>query len=136
MKNWVSFYKAYQQDLTTGDFRPFGSFRVPDHSIESDSRLFVYLRSKGHIKFSANSRKQIFLMNASGFAQINSSISVSEVAQYNMQAYNHYLQPQGAPTQVTADEGVLDINAVVQRGGMLVLTPQRDQTLAPSSRED
>jgi len=124
VKIWMNFYKKYQHDLTTGQFKPFGSFRVPNHSIESDNRIFVYLRSKGNIKFSVSSRKQIFLMNASDVARINSSIAVSDVARYEMQAFNHYLEPQGAPTEVASNkERILDISAVVQRGGILVLTP-------------
>ena len=34
------------------------------------------------------------------------------------------LEPQGAATEVASNkEGILDISAVVQRGGILVLTP-------------
>jgi hypothetical protein len=124
LKNWMNFYKTYQKDLTTGRVRPFGSFRNPDHSIESDSRMFVYIRSKNHIRFPASLHKQLFLMNASDVARIHSSIEVSDAAHYEIQAYNHFVQPQGAPTEAVADnQGVLNIDAVVQRGGMLVLTP-------------
>jgi hypothetical protein len=123
VRNWMDFYKTYQKDLTTGQVRPVGSFRVPDHSIESDSRIFVYIRSQAHIKFSASPRKQLFLMNASGVPRLHASILVSG-AGYEVQPYNHFAQPEGAPTQVRSDpQGVLNIDEVVQRGGMLVLTP-------------
>src|SRR3989441_879751 len=137
VKNWMNFYKKYQRDLTTGQFKPFGSFRVPNHSIESDSRIFVYVRSKGNIKFSVDSRKQIFLMNASDVAHINSSITVSDTARYEAQAYNHYLQPQGAPAEEASNkQGILDINAVVQRGGILVLTPIDSSRPSRGSRDN
>ena len=137
VKNWMSFYKTYQKDLTAGQVRPFGSFRNPDHSIESDSRIFVYIRSKGHIKFSASPRKQLFLMNASDVAQVHTSIVVSDAARYQVQAYNHFAQLQGAPTEAVSDyQGVLNIDAAVQRGGMLVLTPLEEERLNPNSRVD
>ena len=48
----------------------------------------------------------------------------ADIARYEMQAFNHYLEPQGAPTEVASNkERILDISAVVQRGGILVLTP-------------
>ncbi len=125
VKNWMKFYKTYQKDLTTGQVRTFGSFRIPDHSIESDGRLFVYIRSRNQVRFSANGRKQVFLMNASDVTHLNASIAVSGTARYRIEPLNHYLQRQGAPTEATTDSGgVLNINAVVQRGGMLVLTPR------------
>ena len=124
----MEFYKTYQKDLTTGQLRPFGSFRNPDHSIESDSRLFIYIRSKHHIRFSANPRKQLFLMNASDVARIRASISVSANVHYEIQAYNHFVQPQGAATEAQADhQGIVNIDSVVQRGGMLELTPVEDE---------
>ena len=106
-----------------GHFRPFGSFRIPDHSIESDQRIFVYIRSKSRVQFSSR-RKEIFLMNASDAARIDASIFVREIAPYTMQAYNHLVRPQGAAIEVTPNvQGLLTISEAVQRGGMLVLTP-------------
>ena len=120
----MDFYKTYQKDLTNGRVRPFGSFRDPDHSIESESRMFVYIRSKNRIRFSANARKQLFLMNASDVARIRASIDVAAHANYEVQEYNHFAQPQGAMTEAESDnQGLLSIDSVVQRGGMLVLTP-------------
>ena len=124
IKNWMSFYKKYQADLTTGEFRPLGSFRVPNHRIESQNRMFVYIRSKGRVRFPVSSQKEIFLMNGSDLSRINGSISVSAISRYDMQAYNRYLQPQGASTEIISNsQGMLDLSAVVQRGGMLVLKP-------------
>lgn len=124
VKGWMNFYRTYQSDLTTGRFHPLGSFRVPNHSIESESRIFVYIRSRDNVSLSVSSRKQLFLMNASDHGQINSSISVSDAAHYQVQIYNHFLQPQGAPTETTSNSGgVLDVHSVVPRGGMVVLTP-------------
>src|SRR5439155_1235293 len=74
----------------------------------------------------ARSAKVSYLpqMNSSEVARINSSIALSDIARYEAQAFNHYLEPQGAPTEVASNkEGLLDISAVVQRGGILVLTP-------------
>src|SRR5262249_10576235 len=97
VKSWMNFYKTYQKDLTGGQVRPYGSLRHPNHSIESDTRMFVYIRSKNHTRFAASPRKQLFLMNASDVARIHTSIEVSELARYEVQAYNHFVQPQGAP---------------------------------------
>jgi hypothetical protein len=134
VKNWIKFYKTYQKDLTTGQFRPFGSFRVPDHSIESDNRMFVYFRSQGQVSFTASSRKELFLMNASGVPQMHTSIVVSKAVRYQVQAYDHYLRPLGAATEIASDQqGLVNVSAAVQRGGMLVLTPIEPERLNPDS---
>ena len=44
VRAWLRFYKAYQSDLTDGDFLPFGDFAFPNHRIESPETAFVYLR--------------------------------------------------------------------------------------------
>src|SRR5579862_3211253 len=108
VKNWMGFYKTYQRDLTTGQVRPFGSFRSPDHIIESDSRMFVYLRSQAYTRFSASPRKQLFLMHASDVSELDASVMVSDIVRYQIQPYNYFAQPDGAPAEALSDpHGVL-----------------------------
>src|SRR3989442_15641891 len=44
VKTWLSFYKENQSDLTQGTFRPIGDFVFPDQKIESQDKVFIYLR--------------------------------------------------------------------------------------------
>ncbi|MBI4472349.1 MAG: hypothetical protein HY646_06750 [Acidobacteria bacterium] len=124
VKNWMNFYRKYKKDLTTGSFRPFGSFRTPDHKIESGDRIFAYVRSGRRAVFSAGRIKQIFLLNASDVDRVRASLPLSSGSTYEAQAFDRYMQPDGAATMLASSRGILDVNRVVERGGFLVLTPQ------------
>lgn len=123
MKNWMGFYRKYKKDLTAGQFRPFGPFRAPNHKIQSDDRLFAYIRSNNRVALSGGAKKEIFLLNASDRRRVSAAIPVLPEGMYEVQAFNRYVRPEGAVMNLVPNlQNVLDINAVVERGGFLVLT--------------
>jgi hypothetical protein len=123
VKNWMQFYRTYQTDLTTGRFRPFGSFRKPNHRIESTQRIFAYIVSNFRVLLNGWGKKEVFLMNASQVSRVNVTLSVFPKRTYKLQAFDRYLQPSGAPGSGASDSrGILDVNAVVEPGGFLMLT--------------
>jgi alpha-galactosidase len=124
VRNWMDFYRRYKEDLTTGTFRPFGSFRTPNHKIESGGRVFAYIRSDGPAIFSAGRRKQIFLLNASDNPDLRALVGVPFGGTYDAQVFDRYMQPDGGVMVWTTSRNVLDVNAVVERGGSIVLTPR------------
>ncbi len=124
VKNWMNFYRKYKKDLTAGSFRPFGSFRAPDHKVESADRIFAYIRSGRRAVFPASRNKQVFLLNASDPDRVRASLLVPSGSTYEAQAFDRYMRPDGAATMLASSRGILEVNSVVERGGFLVLTPK------------
>jgi hypothetical protein len=124
VKNWMDFYRKYKDDLTTGTFRPFGSFHVPDHKIESANRVFAYIRSEGPAVFSAGRRKQIFLFNASDQPRVRAQVGLPFGGAYEARVFDRYMQPEGSAMALSTSRNVLAVDAVVERGGFMVLTPR------------
>jgi hypothetical protein len=119
----MAFYQKYKTDLTTGRFQPFGFFQKPNHKIESNDRLFAYIRSNNRVLLSGWAKKDIFLMNASNRPRMRGAISVFPHRTYELQAFNRYVWPEGSPITIAADSrGILDIDAMAEPGGFLVLT--------------
>jgi hypothetical protein len=124
--NWMAFYHKYKTDLTTGRFQPFGSFQRPNHRIESEERLFVYVRSNSRLLLSAREKEEIFLLNASNRSRITGAMLTQPEATYELQAFNRYLRPDGSPATIVANRrGIMDIDAVAEPGGFLALTRRR-----------
>ena len=121
---WIGFYRKYQTDLNNGQFEPFGSFRVPNHKIESATRTFTYLRNLDVDVLSAQGTQEIYLLNATDFDNIQLKVQPPLATSYSAQILDRFLNVQDviSPIQPGSD-GMLDVNLFVEQGGAVLLTP-------------
>jgi hypothetical protein len=69
------------------------------------------------------SKREVFLLNASGRNRVSGTISVSPQSAYEIQTFNRYVRPEGGAMAVVPDaQGILNIDAVVEPGGFLMVT--------------
>lgn len=125
LEAWLSFYRQYQTDLNTGRFSIFGQLAVPNHKIEGQGRTFAYIRNLDFSQLAAGG-KTIFIMNATDTSRFRGQVKgPAGVTTYTVQVYNRLLAHEPNAMTVTTDQsGVLNLNVVVQRGGMILLTAQ------------
>jgi hypothetical protein len=91
---WLQFYKAYQSELTDGDFLPFGDFALPNHRIESPETAFVYLRkieAPAEIPFSGQPGT-IYLVNCTEGEEIQALFPKLEGSEYQLLILNELLR--------------------------------------------
>jgi hypothetical protein len=122
IRSWMRFYRWFYVDLNQGRFQPFGRLPMPNHKIESSYRTFVYLRNLDFPIVEAEAGI-IYLLNATDSDSISTRVRVTgSNLEYSLMTTNRFLQVDSVPTQVTSTkEGILDIEAVVERGGMAIL---------------
>jgi hypothetical protein len=125
VRNWMGFYRTFKKELTSGRVRPFGRFQKPNHLVESGERIIAYVVSNTPIVVPSRLKGQLLLLNASDRTRMRAAVLASPQATYELQVFNRYVHPEGAPTYVVANRGgFLDLDAVVERGGFLTLTAQ------------
>ncbi len=122
IRSWMRFYRNFQNDLINGSFHPFGRLPVPNHKIESPDRAFVYLRNLDFstVEIQAGA---IYLLNATDSESISADIRVPACdCTYSVLTTNRFLEAGSAPISIVPNQdGVLHIEAVVERGGMAML---------------
>lgn len=121
VKAWLKFYKENREDLTLGDFRPFGDFIRPNQKIESAKKAFVYLRyaleSPVEIQ---GSPQEIYLANCTDSDFISVILQNLSGQDYIADVLDVYLKPISTRTlHLGADE---NIHESVPQGGLLRLT--------------
>jgi hypothetical protein len=121
VKSWIGFYRTYQSDFASGRVRPFGAFRSPDHSIETEARLFAYIRSNGTVAFTVGEQSDIFLMNASPRRRMQAVITVPSERSYTAMTFDKFLRRRGGTMAVTSIGTTLRVNFFVEPGGMVLL---------------
>jgi len=94
VKAWLQFYKAYQSDLTDGDFLPFGDFALPNHRIESADKAFVYLRKiEAPVEVPLSGQPTtIYLVNCTDGEEILASFPNLEPSKYQLLILNEFLR--------------------------------------------
>ena len=94
VRAWLQFYRAYQNDLTNGDFLPFGDFALPNHRIESPRAAFVYLRKiEGPAEIPlAGQPETIYLVNCTDGEEIQALFPKLEASDYQLLVLNELLR--------------------------------------------
>jgi hypothetical protein len=121
---WISFYRRYQSDLNNGKLEPFGTFRVPNHKIESANRTFAYLRNLDVDVLSAQGTQEIYLLNATDFDNVQLNVKPALTVPYSAAILDRFLNVEDVigPIQPGPD-GILNLNLFVEQGGVVLLTP-------------
>ena len=134
LKAWLSFYRNYQPELSTGKFSTFGQLAMPNHKIEFADDTFAYIRNVGFAEMAAQG-KNIFLMNATNIDRFIGRVRPPEGANlYSARVLSRYLVAEPHELQVAVDSrGVLNLNIAVEQGGMLLLTPVEVNPSIPDS---
>jgi hypothetical protein len=94
VRAWLQFYRAYQSDLTNGDFLPFGDFALPNHRIESAETAFVYLRKidgPSEIPL-AGQPETIYLINCTDGEEIQALFPKLEANDYQLVVLDELLR--------------------------------------------
>jgi hypothetical protein len=94
VRAWLQFYKAYQSELTDGDFLPFGDFALPNHRIESRETAFVYLRkveAPAEIPLDGQPAT-IYLVNCTDGEEILALFPKLEASNYQLLVLNEFLR--------------------------------------------
>ena len=122
VKAWIRFYRTFQSDLNDGRFSPFGQFPVPNHKIESAYRSFVYLRNLDSPQIET-ATPNIYLLNATESDQIRVQIRVPDgTREYSVYTTDRFLNLQSGAMKGTVNEnGFLELDIVVEKGGMAIL---------------
>jgi large subunit ribosomal protein L15 len=94
VRAWLQFYRAYQNDLTNGDFLPFGDFALPNHRIESAETAFVYLRKiEGPAEIPlAGQPETIYLVNCTDGEEIQALFPKLGASDYQLVVLNELLR--------------------------------------------
>jgi hypothetical protein len=122
VRAWLRFYKEHQDELTAGEFQPFGDFTFPNHKIESARTAFVYLRSlePGSEIRLAQSPETVFLVNCTDNDHVSATIHGLTEGEYLLEVSGASLKPFNYGS--FGLEGVCEISQEVPQGGMLKLS--------------
>ncbi len=122
VRAWLRFYHDNQDELTSGDFLPFGDFGLPNHKIESAESAFVYLRNLDNTSVIplATYPKAIFLVNCTEQDAVDVLLQGVDTGVYTLQVLDHFLKPV-LIYQVALDNPAR-IQASIPQGGMLQLS--------------
>jgi hypothetical protein len=127
VRAWLQFYKAYQSDLTEGDFLPFGDFAFPNHRIESPKTAFVYLRKiepPAEIPLTGQPGT-IYLVNCTDGEEILALFPTLEASEYQLLILDEYLRPTSEQT-IRLDR-FTTLNTTVPQGHTIKLTRVSEQ---------
>lgn len=122
VRAWLRFYNHHQEELTSGEFLPFGDFGLPNHKIESAESAFVYLRNLENTSEVplANYPKAIFLVNCTEQDAVDVLLQGVDTGDYTLQVLNHFLRPI-VIYQISLDNPAR-IQTSIPQGGMLQLS--------------
>ncbi len=122
LKAWLTFYRKYQTDLSTGRFSPFGGLKMPNHKIESDSRTFAYIRNLDFSEVPAE-RHTIFLLNATDGDRFTGRVrGAAGIQSYDVTVLDRFLGAEPGRMSVQPDaSGVLHLSIAVEQGGIIVI---------------
>ncbi|MBI4446175.1 MAG: hypothetical protein HY645_09710 [Acidobacteria bacterium] len=120
VQSWLHFYSEHQQDLTQGEFVPFGDFVFPDHKIVSSDKVFFYLRSGSQFRVSVPATAlEIFLVNCTDFNDVSMAFEGLIEGEFVAQVLNGYLEPVSrAVVRIGSDKPLREL---IPQGGMLKL---------------
>jgi len=127
VKAWLQFYKAYQSELTDGDFLPFGDFAFPNHRIESPETAFVYLRkieAPAEIPL-AGQPSTIYLVNCTDGEEIQALFPKLEASEYQLLILNELLRT--TSEQTIRLDGFTTLRTTVPQGHTIKLTRVSEQ---------
>jgi hypothetical protein len=124
LQTWMEFYKTYRSDLTTGSFRVFGSFRTPNHAIDSESRTFAFIRYPNSDVLLAQDKEQIFAFNATADRHLTMQIQGDANREYIVTELDRWLAPHNQTAILTDESGLLYIDSAVDEGAGVLITRQ------------
>jgi hypothetical protein len=127
VRAWLQFYKAYQSELTGGEFLPFGDFTLPNHLIESAETAFVYMRKIGDSNEIplAGQPGTIYLVNCTDGEQILALFPKLDASDYQLLTLDELLQTTSKET-IHLDE-LTTLRATVPQGHTIKLTRLSEQ---------
>lgn len=127
VRAWLQFYKAYQADLTDGDFLPFGDFAFPNHRIESSGTAFVYLRKlEASAEVPLNGQPEtIYLVNCTDGEEIVALFPKLDAAEYQLLRLNELLRFTSMETVRLG--GITALHTTVPQGHTIKLTRLTEQ---------
>ncbi|MBM3803463.1 MAG: hypothetical protein FJW26_14275 [Acidimicrobiia bacterium] len=132
---WLGFYHAHQPGLTGGTFWPIGDFVEPDQKIESESELFVYLRSGKTSEVNVrNTVSKVYVANCTNSDKIELTLHGLMAGEYRIETLSYLLQP--VAQQTTRFSNQAEIRGSVPQGGMMVITGELARTEAVSTADD
>jgi len=118
---WLSFYHQHQQALTRGTFQPIGDFVEPDQKIESDSEVFVYLRSGKTANIPVGSGlSAVYLANCTEHDSVYLTLDGMEAGNYQIDALDSRLEVIYSHTKLFQES--VSLTEEVPQGGMLKVT--------------
>jgi hypothetical protein len=125
LETWIAFYRTHKNDLTRGRFDVFGSFRHPNHVIESSGRSFAFVRQSTNDHFVARNKQQIFIFNATDSSALYVRLHADPLQQYVVTTLDRYMHQQDETMMASDSEGRLIIHTSVDEGALLVVSPKR-----------
>ena len=125
---WINFYRQYQSDFMNGQFEPFGTFRVPNHKIETPTHTIAYLRNLDMDVLPAQGTQAIHILNATDYDELQLTVQPPPASAYLVQTFDRYqnLQDTIGPLPLNSD-GTLSLDIYVEQGGSALLTPAGSQ---------
>jgi hypothetical protein len=122
VRAWLEFYKVHQDELTNGEFRPFGNFVHPNHVIESPEAAFIYLRylePAPEVKLTG-SPTTFYLVNCTDSDNVLTTIHGLPNGDYKLELMNVCLQP--VSEKLASLQSGVQISQAVPQGGILKLS--------------
>jgi hypothetical protein len=125
VRAWLRFYFDHQEELTGGEFSPFGDFALPNHKIQSSDTAFVYLRNVQNSSEVPLGQYPgtVFLVNCTDRDSLDLMLTGLDAGQYILQVLSRFIRPISIQ-QVSLDNPT-HLQTDVPQGGMVQLTRVR-----------